>query len=157
MATERQLGSDCTFEEFYEREHAVQVRRAALLLRSPDEAHDVVHDAMVDVYRRWETIDRPVAYLTRAVVNGCNNSFRRADSRRRALNRVRPLESVSAPADPLGDLFDALPFNQRAAVVLGELGEHSVALSLEGVALQFLQNAYRCLVQVPLRAELTTP
>lgn len=46
------------FATFYRRELARQVQRAALILGSASQANDVVHDAMIEVYRRWATIDR---------------------------------------------------------------------------------------------------
>ena len=49
------------FSGLYEAEFARQVRRAALLTGSVDVAHDVVHDAFVAVYRRWDQIDTPAA------------------------------------------------------------------------------------------------
>ena len=60
--------TDAEFRALYEREHAGQVRRAALLLGSSELAHDVVHDAMVELYARWDTIVQPGAYLNRVVL-----------------------------------------------------------------------------------------
>jgi hypothetical protein len=44
---------DAGFVAFYERELPQQVRRAALMIGSPEAAHDLVHDAFVEVFRRW--------------------------------------------------------------------------------------------------------
>ena len=70
--------TDAEFRALYEREHAGQVRRAALLLGSSEQAHDVVHDAMVELYARWDTIVQPGAYLNRVVLNRCRDATRRA-------------------------------------------------------------------------------
>lgn len=44
------------FDEFYRAELDRQVRRCFLLTGSAEIANDIVHDAMVDVYRRWLNI-----------------------------------------------------------------------------------------------------
>jgi DNA-directed RNA polymerase specialized sigma24 family protein len=118
---------DVEFRALYEREHAGQVRRAALLLGSTEQAHDVVHDAMAELYSRWDTIAQPGAYLNRAVLNRCRDATRRARVRRRSLVRLVGPDQSPPPDDPLGDLFDRLPFNQRAVVVLRFYAGCSVA------------------------------
>ncbi|HZB41478.1 MAG TPA: sigma-70 family RNA polymerase sigma factor [Ilumatobacter sp.] len=118
---------DAEFRALYEREHAGQVRRAALLLRSTEQAHDVVHDAMVELYSRWETIDQPGAYLSKVVLNRCRDATRRARVHRRSLVHLVGRAASPPPEDPLGDLFDRLPFNQRAVVILRFYEGYSVA------------------------------
>ncbi len=107
-----------TFDAFYQREHSEQVRRAFLLTRSNEVANDVVHDAMLGLYRRWDSIERPAAYLQRSVINGCRDAGRRTGSRRRIVERLRPIEGDRSERDLLDDVLERLPFNQRAAVVL---------------------------------------
>ena len=118
---------DAEFRALYEREHANQVRRAALLLRSAEHAHDVVHDAMTEVYARWDTIADPGAYLSTVVLNRCRDAARRARVHRRSLVRLVDRAASPPPEDPLGDLFDRLPFNQRAVVILRFYSGCSVA------------------------------
>lgn len=104
------------FTALYERELAGQVRRAALLVGSAEAAHDVVHDAFVDLYRRWDRVAEPGPYLSTAVLNRCRDHARRAATRRRRLpllvERGEPTDEV------LWDALQALPFNHRAVVVL---------------------------------------
>ncbi len=118
---------EAAFRALYEREHAGQVRRAALLLGSPEQAQDVVHDAMVELYSRWDTIGQPGAYLNRAVLNRCRDAKRRTRGGRRSEVRMADRAASPPPDDPLGDLFDGLPFNQRAVVVLRYYAGLSVA------------------------------
>jgi len=66
-----------TFEEFYNNEHPGQVRRCYVMTRSAEDASDIVHEAMIEVFRKWSTIDRPGAYLNRAVLNRCRNRAQR--------------------------------------------------------------------------------
>jgi RNA polymerase sigma factor (sigma-70 family) len=124
---------DAEFRALYEREHARQVRRAALLLRSTEQAHDVVHDAMVELYSRWDKIVQPGAYLNRVVLNRCRDATRRARVSRRSLVRLVDRAPSPPPDDPLGDLFDRLPFNQRAVVVLRFYAGCSVAETAEAL------------------------
>ncbi len=53
--TDRELPSP-SFSAFYEAEMPGQVRRATILTGDPDLAHDLVHDAFVEIYRRWNSL-----------------------------------------------------------------------------------------------------
>ena len=70
-------GRDVEFSDFYARELPIQVRRACLLVRSTETANDIVHDAMIEVFQRWDDIREPGAFLNQAVVNRCRNLSRR--------------------------------------------------------------------------------
>ncbi|MEP6893337.1 MAG: RNA polymerase sigma factor [Gaiellaceae bacterium] len=118
---------DADFSEFYEREHPIQVRRAFVLVRSNEAANDLVHDAMIEVFTRWRELDHPGGYLNRAVLNRCRDFGRRSQTRRRLLTRLVDGDSQPGPQEPLGDLFDRLPFKQRAAVVLRYYSGLSIA------------------------------
>jgi RNA polymerase sigma factor (sigma-70 family) len=107
-----------SFDDFYRSELDRQVRRAYLLIGSADLADDIVHDAMVGMYRRWSDIDQPAAYLNRAVLNGCRDVGRRAARQRRLMRRISERPDESTPRDVLDDVLAGLPFQQRAAVVL---------------------------------------
>jgi RNA polymerase sigma factor (sigma-70 family) len=113
---DRDGGSE-SFDSFYERELAPQVRRAALLVGSSDAANDVVHDAFVQIYRRWGSLENPGGYLNRTVLNGARDHARRSEVRGRVLPRLVDRASV-APDEYLDDVLMGLPFNHRAAVVL---------------------------------------
>lgn len=116
--------SGVAFGEFYGRELDAQVRRATLLLGSNELANDVVHDAFVAVYRRWDSLDEPGPYLNVAVLNGCRGIHRRRSRDLRLLPRV--LDRGTASVDEsLDDVLAKLPFNQRAAVVLRYYDGHT--------------------------------
>ncbi len=122
------------FGEFYRRELDGQVRRAALLLGSDDLANDVVHDAFVAVYRRWDSLDEPGPYLNVAVLNGCRGTHRRRMRDVRLLPRLFDRGIASSVGERLDDVLAQLPFNQRAAVVLRFYGGHTtdeIAQALE--------------------------
>jgi RNA polymerase sigma factor (sigma-70 family) len=126
-----EAGVDDAFAAFYRHELARQVRRAALLVGDAEAGHDLVHDAFVEVYRRWGKLRDPGPYLARAVLNRCR------DHARRAATRVRRLPLLVERGDPvdetLWDALGALPFNQRAAIVLRfyhQLPERDIAAAL---------------------------
>lgn len=110
------------FEQFYRAEFEGQVRRCFLLTNSKELANDIVHDAMVEVYRRWPSLDRPAAYLNTAVINRCRDVARRTKVVERAAPRIATDEVSWDPSPTDGIVLDQalanLPFNQRAALVL---------------------------------------
>ena len=128
---------EAAFVDFYRREHAGQVRRAYLLTASSAVAHDLVHDAFVAVYERWDLIESPGGYLNRSVVNACNRYGRQA-------SRLVVVESVESQIDDdrsvadyeaveLAELLMDLPFRQRGAIVLrlyAGMTESEIAVAL---------------------------
>ena len=106
-----------SFSEFYGAELPGQVRRAALMVGSSEVAHDLVHDVFVEIYARWDSIDNPGPYLNRSVLNRCRDVGRSRARRARLSERLRP-ELTVWDDEPIADLLDGLPFNQRAVVVL---------------------------------------
>lgn len=109
--------AEVAFAEFFDVEFAGQFRRAVFLLRDRGAAEDVVHDAFVEVWRRWKEIAEPGPYLNRCVLNGCRDHT--ASRRRRwTHDRTTRVEQHDAAVDELSDILARLPFNQRCAVVL---------------------------------------
>ena len=107
-----------SFGDFYRLELDGQVRRAVLLLGSNDIANDVVHDAFIAVYNRWDSLDEPGPYLHTTVLNGCRGIHRQRSRQRRLLPRLVDRSSPASTDEYLDDVLGQLPFNQRAAVVL---------------------------------------
>ena len=103
------------FSAFYERELPRQVRRATLLLGSPEAAHDAVHDAFVAVFRHWDELQSGGPYLDRAVLNRCRDVGRQASSR---APDPAPEHVGARDRRAAVDALSKLPFNHRAAVVL---------------------------------------
>ncbi len=131
----RSRSMDCrsTFEVFYERELAAQVRRAKLLIGSDETANDVVHDAFTAMYERWDSIREPGPYLNRAVLNRCRDRARHT-SVASAVHRRLAASHTDSPDDVLWDVIARLPFNQRACVVLryyAGLSEREIAEALQ--------------------------
>src|ERR1700759_4263759 len=80
LPNRRGVGSGA-FARFYEREYDRAVRLAWLLTGSLAAAEDVVQDAMTGVYRAFDRVESPAAYLRRAGVNRAKSGHR--DEQRR--------------------------------------------------------------------------
>lgn len=113
MAGDREAG----FEALYRSEYAAMARLAFVMLRSVEAAEEATHDGFIRVYERWSRIDDPGAYLRTCVMNRCRDLQRRARTERdRRQDQGATYEELGARE--LLDVLDALPFKQRAAVVL---------------------------------------
>jgi RNA polymerase sigma-70 factor (sigma-E family) len=107
--------------------HALSLARLALLmLGDPDAAQDVVQDAFLGLYRRWDKLasaDAAPAYLRTSVLNGCRTALKRR-SRPALPPAAESLESAEASVlhteEQRGVLAAVrrLPARQREAVVL---------------------------------------
>jgi RNA polymerase sigma factor (sigma-70 family) len=105
------------FLDLYREQFAPMVRLAVALTGSDALAEDLVHDAFVRVHARYRTVDNPVAYLRKSVVNACRSAARRA-RRERAHPRLELLGYSELHADELFDALSKLTYRQRAALVL---------------------------------------
>lgn len=81
-------GHQGTFEELFERERQPMVRLAYLITSSGEAAEELVHDAFVEVYQRWDRLERPGGYLRTCVVNRAVRHKRR--DRGRVVLDLRP-------------------------------------------------------------------
>lgn len=125
-----------TFVDVYDARYRSMVQIARLTTGSDDVAEELVQDAFVDLYRRFDTIDTPAAYLHRAVASRCTSWVRRRVTERRYHERNRV--EVSAWSDPdtiaVMDAIGRLPIRQRTAVVLryfADLNEADIAAALD--------------------------
>ena len=104
------------------------VRLAVLMTGDQSTAEDVVQDAFLGLYRRWQGLhnaDSALGYLRSSVLNGCR-SVHRVRFRRQSVVLDLPEAADSAEAEALlGEAHRAvlaslrrLPSRQREAVVL---------------------------------------
>jgi len=107
--------------------HALSLARLALvMLGDRAAAEDVVQDAFLGLYRRWDHLtdaSAAVGYLRASVLNGCRTALRRR-TRQGASASALDVESAEATA-LLGEEYRAvlaairrLPDRQREALVL---------------------------------------
>lgn len=115
-----------TFEQFYIDELDGQVRRCFVLTGSNEIANDIVHDAMIEVFKRWPDLDSPGGYLNRAVLNRCRDHGRRRNVADRSLRMVTTADQAQPPGSTesieMRRVLARLPFNHRAALVLRYYG-----------------------------------
>ncbi len=112
-----------TDREIYEELRGSLMRFAASLV-GPDDADDVVSDAVVRTLRRGPlaSLDNPRAYLMQAVLNTARDRGRRLTRERAAIARhvgmreAVPVVSIEAPE--LTETVMRLPIRQRAAIFL---------------------------------------
>ena len=106
-----------TFAELYESSYGDMVKLAYLLTGSTETARDLVQDSFMRVHGAWGRVSEPRPYLRRAVVNACHSHHRRLRRQREHVMSTR-LESAGLDADEMFDAIAALPYRQRAAIVL---------------------------------------
>lgn len=96
------------------------VRLATLLVGSSAIAEEIVQDAFMGVSQRWDSLDRPYAYLRTSVVNGCAAALRRrsVEDRYRAARIEVPDREIPEELIDLRRALDRLTARQRLVVGL---------------------------------------
>ncbi len=110
-----------SFEDFYLASYESLVRLAFVLTSSREVAEDLVQDSFVRLHHHYDNVEMPDRYIRRAVVNASRSHFRRAGRERdkRPLLYVVPGgENSPGSSGELSDVLAALPYRQRAAIVL---------------------------------------
>lgn len=106
-----------SFEQAYEQHRHALLRLAVLLTGSREHAEDVVQAVFATAYPRWGSVEQPLPYLKRAVVNASAGVHRR-----RSRDRDRPV--VAEPVTHIPEVDEtwaslrSLPDRQRAVLVL---------------------------------------
>jgi len=110
------------FENFYRRERDAVLRAVVYALNDRDLAVECIDEAMVRAYERWEELEggsNPAGWVFRVAVNHGRNRFRRRKvERARAVDREATVPDVDVPDPALHRALSALPFDQRAVVVM---------------------------------------
>jgi RNA polymerase sigma-70 factor (sigma-E family) len=118
------------FEALYVSHYQGMVRFAHLLTGSKGSAEEVVQDAFVALYRRFDRVDNPAGYLRVSVVNGCRSLARRHALVNRKTVYPPPSESGAPEIDETWAALARLSPRRRAAVVLryyADLPEQEIA------------------------------
>ena len=114
------------FDDFFATESERLFRRLWLVTRNRAEAEEVMQDAFLSLYERWDRmadVDDPKAYLYRTAFNAWNRRSRRAARALRTTLMPSRKDDVEA-ADArtvIGDALAHISPRQRAAIVLTEL------------------------------------
>jgi RNA polymerase sigma factor (sigma-70 family) len=114
-----------SFETFYRAHRLDAVRWAVALVGDRQVAEELAQESLAAVGRRLDSLDNPVGYLRRTVVNRASSWHR---SHARELRRMRrsvagePTSYTPATGEML-DALRTLPYKQRAAVTLRYWGD----------------------------------
>ena len=146
-----------TFAVFYRSEYPSAVRLARLLVPH-GAAEDLAQEAFSRLHGRFDTLDNPPAYLRTTLVNlGRTWHRRRAREADRLAGSPR-VEPAELGASEMLDAVDALPYRQKAVVVLRywlDLSEAEIAATLGVSAGTVKTSAHRAVAAlVPLLEDL---
>lgn len=120
------------FEDLYRAHGQSVVQLAWLLTHDAAAAEDVAHDAFAALFMVFQSVDNPVAYLRRSVVNRVYERSRRR-AREHQRNGLMIAGEIGTTPGPTGGVFDAvakLTLDQRTAIVLrywAGLGDREIA------------------------------
>jgi RNA polymerase sigma-70 factor (ECF subfamily) len=112
------------FEAFFERQHLRLFRALWLLTRNRHEAEEVLQDAFLRLWERWDRValgPDPAGYLYRTAMNIWRSRLRRtAVAMRKVVHRIPADDEMAAveQRDAVVRALAPLPTRQRAAVVL---------------------------------------
>jgi RNA polymerase sigma factor (sigma-70 family) len=106
------------FEQAYEEHYPRMVRVAHMLTGSNEVAEDVVQDAFVGLFRRFESVDDPGGYLYRSVVNGCGARHRHRLVVRKVRHLVAATDVAPGEIDVTRQALARLSPRRRAVIVL---------------------------------------
>lgn len=115
------------FEMFFEAEHERLLRALFVVTGSAEEADDLMQDAFVAVWERWDrvgTMQDPTGYLYRVAMNRFRSKLRAAKTAARRVMRADPqpdLFQAVEDRDLVVRALAALSDRQRAALVLIDL------------------------------------
>jgi RNA polymerase sigma-70 factor (ECF subfamily) len=119
------------FEDFFLAEHDRLYRGLCLVTGSRDEAEEVLQDAFLRLWERWDRfrdVDDPRAYLYRTAMNAFRSRYRSTVRRMKRVIAVQPPDDAFAPIEDrdvvIRALRELIP-QQRAAIVLTGLLDYT--------------------------------
>ena len=105
-----------TFDDVYRAEYPSMLRLAISLVDRRAEAEQVVQDAFLGLFRRFDDVERPAAYVRTSVANGARRVLRRRYRARRLV--VPDAEVTELGADHTLDAVRRLSPDHRLLVTL---------------------------------------
>lgn len=122
-----------SFEQFFREGWPGAFRLAWFLTQDRTAAEEIAQEAFARMYVTWGQAETPEAYLRTTIVNRCSNWRRHAGVQRAKLPLLLAPSSTPPEFDELADAVAALPFRQRAVIVLryhADLSEAEIAGAL---------------------------
>jgi RNA polymerase sigma-70 factor (ECF subfamily) len=119
--------AEASFEDFFESEHRTLFRRMCLITNSPSEAEELMQDAFMNLWERWDRVaamQDPTGYLYRTTMNLFRKRYRHAIVAARTTFRAEPQADAVALVEArtaVSEALAALSPRQRAAIVLTDL------------------------------------
>ena len=116
-----------SFEAFFELEQERLLRLLWMVTGSLQEAEDIVQDAFLRVWERWQNVssmESPTGYLHHAAMNIFRNRYRRARlGLRKVIGTDPPIDAFGSAEDRISvsSALGRLTRKQRAALVLTDL------------------------------------
>jgi RNA polymerase sigma-70 factor, ECF subfamily len=143
-----------SFETFYDAESQTLFRRLWLVTGNRSEAEELMQDAFLKVWERWERVsamEDPVGYLYRTAMNLFRKRYRRAMVAIRRSIGLAPSRDDFADADDretVRRVLSTIPPRQRAALVLTEMvgfsaNEAGRALGVQAATIRSLSHQGR--------------
>lgn len=108
------------FDGFYDAHKEWAIRFVWLMVRDPNLAEDIAHDAFMKVYERFGSLSNPTGYLRSTLTNKVFERSRQAGREKRRLRLVSAAEPtrVEPPSGGVMDAISRLPIKQRTVIVL---------------------------------------
>lgn len=114
-----------SFEDFVTRRSGALQRFAYLVTGNREDARDLVQEALIGLYPRWDRVaEQAEAYARRSIVNANVSRWRKVGAEVLAFDPDVPHADPSDPYRAVDDkdaaarLFATLPVRQRAALVM---------------------------------------
>lgn len=106
------------FDAFYRVSFSRAARLAYLLTSDTDASEDIAQEAMARLQPRFDSIERPVAYLRTVVVNLSRRHGTDLARQRAAMVQLGVPSAQGPEGEELFDVIERLPRRQREVVVL---------------------------------------
>lgn len=109
------------FEPFYRAQWQEVYRPLAVVLRDPDLAREATDEGMTRALRHWRKVVRvenQAGWVYRVAHNWAVDQIRKRQRWRNRLTRVEPVWQPPVPDPEVFGAVNALPYDQRAVVVL---------------------------------------
>ena len=158
------VGDASSFEAFFEAESASLFRRLCLVTGNRHEAEEVMQDAFLNVFERWERVramDDPTGYLYRTAFNVFKRRSRRAAlAARRTVGLAEDVDEFAASdtRSMVAEALSTLSPRQRAAIVLTDLLGYSSEsagkmLGIRPVTIRVLASQFRAALRRTLERD----